>query len=59
MSGTLLKSNGYDLPAHAILELVKELSEHGYIRSELQNWFLSEERISYIGKTDDGRKIAV
>jgi hypothetical protein len=49
MGGVLLKNNGFDLPAHALLELVQELAEHGHIRSNLENWFLSIESIYYIG----------
>jgi hypothetical protein len=49
MGGVLIKNNGYDLTAHAILELVQDLSTHGHIRCNLDNWFLSTDNISYIG----------
>lgn len=52
-SGLLIKNSGHDLPAHEMLNLVQELGAHGIIKSDLQNWFLSNDQIYYLGDQEE------
>ena len=53
LAGFLLKNTGADFTNNAVFELAEELFQHGHIRSELQNWYISRERISFLGKEYD------
>ena len=49
LSGVLLKQNGYDIPAHSLVEMIGELSRFGSIISNLTNWYISLDEIQYLG----------
>ena len=53
LSGTLVKNSGEDFKSEELLMLAQELAHHGSIKSELDNWYLGIDRISYIGKNED------
>ncbi len=51
-SGQMLKNSGNDIPAQEMLVIVQELAALGTIKSDLQNWFLSNDQIYYLGNED-------
>jgi hypothetical protein len=49
LAGFLLKNTGAEFTNNAVFELADELFQHGHLRSELQNWYISREKISFLG----------
>ncbi len=52
LSGVLKKNSGSDISSEEALQLVYQLSSFGMIKSELDNWYLSLEKIYYLGEAE-------
>lgn len=52
LNGKLLKTTGLEVPAHEVISLVTELSTLGSIKTELENWFLTNDSIYYLNGID-------
>lgn len=49
LSGVLLRNTGSDLNAQHILRLIEDLEIIGIIQSDLSNWRISKDSISFVG----------
>lgn len=53
ISGIMLKKSGHDLPAHEVMQIVEELSLFASIRTDLKNWTILDDEISYCYETSE------
>lgn len=53
LSGKLVKIDGKDLTPNVVLVMTREILKFGYIRSELDNWYIGSDGIYYTGRTED------
>ena len=49
LKGYLLKNNGSDLPYNVVQNMVIDLTKHGSIRSDLENWVITNDTVSFLG----------
>lgn len=53
LKGYLLRNNGSDLPPNVVSTMVRELSRIGRITSDLENWSITNDSISFLGGNYD------